>query len=1090
MGLRVCLAGRVAVEVDGEAVATTGLGPLGCLALAYLVTERSRSVERYELAELLWGDDPPRSWETSLRVLVSKLRALLERAGLPPREALTVQLGCYQLQLPADAVVDVEEADEALTASRSAMAAGRPPEAMRLAAEAIAIGGRQFLPGATGTWVERRQGALREMHLQALEALTAASSSCGEWAKAVQAAETAIALEPLHEQTWVKLMEAHAGAGNRGQALRIYERCRRLLVEELGVSPSPATDAAYVALLVDSGEPPPTGPTPDAPDDGWSLAGLSPLPLPLTTFVGRNDDLAEVAAVVSRSRLVTLTGTGGVGKTRLSLQAARCMAERFPDGTALVELDPLTDPRLVDAQVLAAFGLAEEAGRTPVGTLVARIGGRQVLLVLDNCEHLLSACAVLTEALLSRCSGLHILATSREPLRVPAEATLRVRSLSVPGPGHSESVDALLGYEAVRLLVERAAASSSDFELTDSNASAAARICRELDGIPLALELAAGRTSALSLEDIAKRLDDRFPLLANGSRTAPSRHRTLRGAVDWTYDALSAEQRDAFHRVSVFAGGFTVEAAERLWAAPPHPRVLDLLTDLVQCSVLGAETGLAMTRYRLPETMRQYAATKLRSTGDAEVVRGRHLSWAAELAERAEDGLLQGGQQAEWLEVMDAELDNLRAALAWATAPEVPAVAGLALAAALGRFWEIRGHLREGRRWLAAALGSTSADSATAEAAAAEAGSKPSIRAKALNWSGILAQRQGDSEGAQLLYQDSLAIMRETGDRAGMAAALHGLGNLSALQGEAAARVFFEESLAIGRELGDERTVAASLANLGWVAHNDGDLAAARRLYEESLVLRRELGDRHGVAMLVGNLGHLAFQQGDYATARRLDEESLALRRELGDRHGVAMVLGNLGHLVFQEGDDEKASALYEESLDLRRELGDRHGEAGSLANLATMARVNGDAAGARSLYERALAIARDLGDRYRTAWLLVQLGRVAASDGDLARAEAFYREALPAQSEFRPLATAAEWLEGQAALAVAGVAATPADAERAVRLLAAAAALRQSIGVPVAPRDAPERDRVVDVARLCLDTDAFSAMWSEGMCMSLEEAL
>jgi predicted ATPase/DNA-binding SARP family transcriptional activator len=1083
MPLRFCLTGQFAVEVDGAPVDTAGVGPMGRVGLAYLLTERHRPVPRDELAEILWAGAPPKSWETSVRVLVSKLRALLDRGGLAHAEALTTRAGCYQVHLPDDAVVDVEAAAAAVAEAEAELEQGRPGVAQTAAAGAAAVAARRFLPGEQGLWVEQQQAELRALHLRALEVLAGAATAGGDWLAAVQAAEEAIALEGLREQLWVRLMSAHAAAGNRGEALRAYERCRRLLVEELGVGPSPATEAAYLGLLAAGPPPAPitAGPRP-APLTPLASSG-SALPPPLTSFIGREDDLAEVGALLSTNRLVTLVGTGGVGKTRLAIQAARHLEAGYDDGAVFVELASLTDPGLVAAQALAAAGIAQEPDSTPTATLVALLGDRRLLLVLDNCEHLLTEAAVLAEALLPRCPGLRILATSREALRVPAERTLRVRSLSAPpAAGPRRPVEQLLEFEAVRLFAERAAAASG-LQLTPANVEAAARICSELDGIPLALELAAARTGSLSLDDIAKRLDDRFPLLASGSRTAPSRQRTLQGAVDWTYDHLSADQRLAFQRLSVFAGDFTLQAAEHLWPEDRRDGVVDLVTGLVECSVLVAETGAGTTRYRLPETMRQYAAAKLDGT-EAELIRRRHLAWATALAERAEEGLLAGGRQAEWLDALAAERGNLRAALGWATSAAAPAGEALPLAAALGRFWEVRGHLGEGRRWLAAAL-------------ADDGGSRPAVRARALNWAGVLAQRQGDAAAARAALEESLAIRRDLGDQGGVAAALHGLGNLAALHGDAAtARRFFDECLTIGRQLGDEEVIAASLANLAWVASNQGDLATARAFNEESLALRRRHGDRHGTAMLLGNLGFLAYQEGDFAAARAFDEESLALRQELGDRHGIAMLLGNLGHLALHEGDDASARALYEESLALRQELGDRHGEAGSLANLAELARLAGDAGTAERLLHQALALAEELGDRYRTATLLVALGRLATATGDLAGAVSAYLRALPASGGGTlPLTTVAEWLEGLAAVASARSGAgdgedAPLHAEQAASLLGAANSLRRSIGAPVLPRSAPLVDDSASRPIAVLGPEPFLAAWSRGAGLPVDEAV
>lgn len=1099
MSLRVCLTGQFRVEVGDIPVATTGVGPLGRLALAYLTTERHRPVPRDELADVLWGEQLPPSWETSVRVLISKLRALLARAGLEPSEALTTVAGCYQLHLPGAACVDLEVATASVTAAGAALDSGDSDQARAAAATAVAIAARSFLPGHTGAWVERQQAELRDIHLHALEILAAATAAGHDWTATIQATEEAIALEPFREQAWRRLMQAHAERGNRGEALRCYERCRHLLVDELGIGPSPATEAAYRDLLVEPEVP--------APQNAIAAAQVRvprKLPLSLTSFVGREDDLAQVASLLASHRLVTLIGTGGVGKTRLALQTARILVEEGGqdlgelrgEEAVLVELAALTDPRLVDVEILDGLGLRPEPDQTTTASLVMALQGRRILLVLDNCEHLLRACAVLAEALLSRCAGLRILATSREPLRIPAERTMRVRSLSAPVvpvgqrlPMNELPFEELLGFESVRLFAERAAAASG-LELTAENAAAAAHICAELDGIPLALELAAARTGSLSVQDIAGRLDDRFALLSSGSRSAPSRQRTLAGAVGWTYDTLNPNQRTAFHRLSAFAGGFTLAAAEALWPEALRPEapetVLDLVTSLVECSVIVAETGQSPTRYRLPETMRQYAAARLNQV-DGEIMRRRHLDWVTALAQRADTGLAEDGRQAKWLDSVDAEQDNLRAALGWAVSAAAPSGAALPLAVAVGRFWEVRGHLTEGRRWLEAAI-------------ADDDGRNPLLRARALNLAGILAQRQGDMTSARVLYQECLVIRRDRSDRPGVAAALHGLGNLAALAGDAVnAQSFFTECLDLGRELGDTQVIAASLANLGWVALNQGDLSSARLYDEESLALRRQIGDRHGIAMLLGNLGFLAFQEGDFAAARAFNEESLALRRELGDRHGIAMLLGNLGHLAFQEGDDPTARSLYEQGLALRQELGDRHGEAGSLASLGELARVGGDTATASRLLNQAMKLATGLGDRYRTATLLVSLGHLAIVTGDHSRAGEFLAQALPHGGEMLPQTTVADWLEALADLAASEVIPSQALPEgqvgfdssvRAARLLGAAAALRTTIGAPVLPR---HMEAVASTAtRVLSDVGParFAAAWAEGQAFNLAEAV
>jgi predicted ATPase/DNA-binding SARP family transcriptional activator/Tfp pilus assembly protein PilF len=1060
--LRIALAGRVAIETDGAGLDAGGLGRLGRIALAYLVAERHRPVTRDELAEVLWGDDLPRSWETSLRGVALRLRALLGAAGLTPSEALTSAYGCWQLQLPAGTVIDVEAVPVDLARAEQALAEGRAAEARALAEGAATVAGRGFLLEAAGAWVERRQAELRELHQRALETASDAAAAAGDWAGALHRAEEAVEAEPLRESSYLRLMQAHAGAGNRGEALRAYDRCRRVLAEELGVNPSPSTEAAYVALLGQEPEPPaPTTPAP-APAPG--------LPLPLTRLVGRDDELAAIEKALAGARLLTLTGTGGVGKTRLALAAATDLAGDgidgagpaggYADGACFVELAPLADPDLLPQQVLTALGLREETGQAPAATLAAHLRARHVLLVLDNCEHLVATAATLAESLLRACPRLTVLATSREPLGVPGEATWRVPSLSPAG--------------AMALFTERAQGVQPEFTVTDSSVPALAHLCQRLDNIPLAIELAAARTSALSVEEIAERLDDRFRLLSGGARTAVPRQQTLRAMVDWTYDALSAGERRVFDRLAVFGSSFDLGAAEEVVA---EKDVLDVLTGLVNKSLVVAErpgTG-GRTGYRLLETMRHYARERLAESGDATEVRSRHLTRAVAIAIAAE-AALDGPEQAAVLDRLEAEHDDLRVALTWGTSGGDPEPA-LRLATALGRFWEVRGHLSEGRSWLEAAL------------AAGGGGELPGLRAAALNWAAVLAQHQGDYNASRGLYEHSLALRRRLDDRLGTTAALVGLGNLAALQGRLdAARDLFSESLAIGRDLDQDRVVAASLTNLGWVAHARGDLRGARAMYEEALDVRRRQGDGHGTAMVLANLGDLALQQGDLKKSHTLHTEGLDLRRRLGDRSGVADSLAALGRVALARGDRATAHTLQSQGLAERRRVGDRPGMPPSLSALAELARLNGDPATAGALLEEALTVATELDDRHCVTAALLQLARLARDEGDPAKADALYRQAMPishAGEEIPPTGSTATWLEGLATVAV-----DDAHPERAARLLGAADALRQAIGAPLPAHEAADRNDTIAACSAVMGEASFRSAFDAGAGLPLAGAV
>ncbi len=681
------------------------------------------------------------------------------------------------------------------------------------------------------------------------------------------------------------------------------------------------------------------------------------LPIQATGFVGREREMLAVKERLKSSRLLTLTGAGGCGKTRLSLQAAADLIDDYADGVWLIELAPLNDGELVLQAVAQALAVREEPGTLLLATLAKQLRGKQLLLVLDNCEHLVEACALLCEELIASCPGVRILASSREALRIPGEALYRVPSLSTPDPGQDFSPERLVAFEAVRLFLDRAAQVQPAFVMTAENAPALASICRRLDGIPLALELAAARVRAMPVEQIEQRLDQRFGLLTGGSRTALPRHQTLRALIDWSYDLLNEAEKALLCRLSVFSGGWTLEAAEQVcpdeWTSgrmdewtngPPQTSsirpfvhssiqpydVLDLLTSLVDKSLVyyAAEGGAA--RYRLLETVRQYARDRLLEVGEGVTWRSRHLTCFLALAEEAAPHLT-GADQQTWLERLDSEHENLRAAFEFAvgdrpdlagpagagTSDQQPTTyyeAGLRLAGALWRFWHVRGYLGEGRGWLSRALmagpGRQHPEGAT------------EVRAKALSGAGWLAHTQGDFAAAQPLFEESLQIHRKLGDSRGIAVCLCNLGNVAYSVGDyAVARALYEESLAIQRELGDRWGISRWLNNLGAVAYAQGDFSAARALHTESLVIRRDLGDWQGIATSLNNLGVLAHEEGSHVAARALHEESLAIKRELGDRQGIALSLEGLASIAGR-GSPSRGAQLWGAAERLRESIG------------------------------------------------------------------------------------------------------------------------------------------------------------------------
>ncbi|MFG0283805.1 MAG: protein kinase [Phycisphaerales bacterium JB039] len=738
-------------------------------------------------------------------------------------------------------------------------------------------------------------------------------------------------------------------------------------------------------------------PLPEAPGRAETPTNL---PRRLDHFIGRTREVAQLLQVLDERSLTTLTGSGGCGKTRLALEVARRVMDRFEGGVWLVELAPIGEPALVPSAVAAAMGVQEQAGASLLDAICARIGDGRHLLILDNCEHLRDAAGAFVTALLDRCPLARVLVTSREALGASGELAWRVPSLGVPGrqsaarhtpapsgaaettpstwstartPTGGWDLDELMACESVALFVDRAREVRPGFILHESCAGAVASICRRLDGIPLAIELAAARIGMLTPEQIEQHLDDRFRLLRT-SKGKPERHQTLRAAIDWSYRMLTEDARRALRMLSVFTDGCALEGACAVIGGPGADmfETLDLLTVLADKSLLVSEESGADVRYRLLETVRQYALEKLAESGERSAAMDRRLEFYLDLTARARGGLI-GPEQGAWLARLESDGDDLLDVIEEA-ARSRPADAQR-ICADIWRFWWIRGRIRAGL---------------LACARACEAGDEPTpARADALYAAGAMSWTIGELQSAWDLQQQALAAHRHLGDDRGIASALNSLGLIAKDRGDAeTAERMFRESLQLKRDRGDDRGIAMSLNNLGIIARLQQNLQEARALYEESVQILRRLGDRRAVGMSLTNVGEVAMMGNDLAGARRRFEEARALFAELDDRQGVAIACGNLGVVAQIEGDLAAAAALFAQAISIYCDIGDKRGLAESLEQAAGLAAAAGNFAPAGRLYGAATALRARIGSPRDAAHqdLELRLTPARQAEGDIWR--------------------------------------------------------------------------------------------------------
>ena len=763
------------------------------------------------------------------------------------------------------------------------------------------------------------------------------------------------------------------------------------------------------------------------------------LPAQLTPLIGREHEVAAACTLLRcpEVRLVTLTGTGGVGKTRLALQVAADVLDEFADGVSFVSLAPISDPDLVIPTIAQVFELKESGARPLLDLLKAFLKDKHLLLVLDNFEQILPTAPHLTD-LLASCPELNMLVTSRAVLHVQGEHEFPVPPLAIPDLRHLPPIDALSHIAAIALFLQRAQAVKPTFQITPANASTLAEICARLDGLPLAIELAAARIKLLSPQALLARLEHRLQVLTGGTQDAPTRQQTLRNTIDWSYHLLTPSEQRLFRRLAVFVGGCTLEAVEALYTAlgDPTGHVLDWVTSLLDKNLLhqteleGEEPRLVML-----ETIREYAWEALEASEEAEALRQAHAVYYLGLAE-AEAPRWYGPRVGRSLARLAQEHDNLRAAMNWLLERGETEMA-LRLGVALWEFWVESGSRQEGWHFLERALAGSE------EVAIA-------VRAKALDAAGDLAGQLGHFERGAVLCEQSLALFREIGDTKGLLSAVYHLGYIACLRGEE---------------------------------------AVARSLYEECIELSSEAGDKNRVALALNQLAVIATRQGEFVRARALVEEALALLRGSGDMQGIRDSLHFLALALFGQGDLERAHVLVEECLALIREMGlGRIMEAEPLTLLGEITFSQGDTTTARLLFEKSGALFREEGNAAQMAWVLPLLAKVIAAQGDLASARALYEESLlPGKGVNRHMSfmDIAPALEGLAA-----VVAAQGEPTWAARLWGRAQAHRDAYGIPLAPVYRAGYDHAVAAARVQLGEKAFATAWTEGRAMTLEQAL
>ncbi|SMD20605.1 BTAD domain-containing putative transcriptional regulator [Kibdelosporangium aridum] len=904
--VKICLLGPTEVAGPSGMAELHGSGQRTLIARMALTPDKT--VTRTALIDALWDDAGPPAASKTLHSHLAHLRRRLREVGLT--DLIATRDSGYVLCVPEDAV-DAIRFETFSARGRNALAAGDPKTATELLQSALTMWrGEALTDCRSSEWRRAETTRLNEARVATTENLISARLSLGEHVTAIGELEFLIIQHPFREQLWELLILALYRSGRQADALAAFQRARATLIEELGIEPGPKLRQLETAILT-------ADPSldqwvaPEATVTGQGFRGR--LPVPLTRLVDRHADMATVRESLAQRRLVTFTGPGGCGKTRLAV----AIAAQYAKPVCFVDLAPLTETHLVSRAVADALGVSEQGGRSVIDSLADHLADQALLLVLDNCEHLIGTCAQLACALLPSCPELQILATSREPLHVPGETVHALQPLATPDPGAAHPYRDLLRYDAVRLFLDRAQDAGAEIGTDEATAHDVALICARLDGLPLALELAAARAAALPVRQIAAHLHDRFHTLFSGSHVARPQHRALHTTIKWSYDLLNPDERALFRRLAVFAGSFGLAGVTALW---PHDDAADLLGRLVEKSLVTKETAVA--RYRLLDTIHKFAAAQLVGDELADA-RRRHAEFYLALAEQAEERL-DGTNAVEWLDRLAAEHENFRAAVAWAVTAADPTLA-LRLAGSLSRYCRLRGYYGDGRKWLADALDHG-------------AQAPNDLRAKAFSGAVTLTFLQCEYDKAVRLAEQSLDLYQSVGDAHGIASTRLLLGSICREHASyQQALGYYRSALETFQATDDAPGIARALQLCAFTAWLRGDFDSAAEWARESLRRFEELGDGESTASALMHLGAVAHYRGDNTQALRLLTKTLAISEHNGCLEGIAWTLNLLGLVRHATGSDE-ARTLLERSLTLHRKLGDRWRMASVLEALAAIA--------------------------------------------------------------------------------------------------------------------------------------------------------